>query len=374
MDYQQNEYDVAAHLAVMVRRSIKIVDQKKESIKNAEGILDNFEQVACKLRKIRTARDRDSGGKKLVGVFGIPKRGKSTLINVLLGENLLPTSSVPMSSSVIEIESDRSIEGWKITTEYDDARCEYENHNSLKDAAEHIELVGSRRGRVSAKRILVQGAFPNCKVFDKHSCKLVDTPGAESAFSEESISEDEGKSQEDLRRETQRAIQEMNRMHLVLFCLRADYLETEADSRLYQEHIHKLLPLNVVGFKDKWENGPEDLLNHARTKHHLYKKRTLAISASSVARAENPSQALREESGIVELEDRIDIELQLFKPEIGIPICFAEYKAALNLRRWLLPEKIHILNFVKVLERCGCDWSNVIRAEINANAASWKVD
>src|SRR5512133_970485 len=80
-----------------------------------KGELDDLESLARQLEEPAAAADpelaararrtaeRLSGGRFHVAVLGEFKRGKSTLVNALLGRELLPTGVIPLTAAATEV-------------------------------------------------------------------------------------------------------------------------------------------------------------------------------------------------------------------------------------------------------------------------------
>ena len=71
------------------------------------GIVQNIFALCLTVKRIR--RHQNPNATKTIGFFGGQKRGKSSLINHLIGCDLMPVSAIPMSSVVIRTKQDSSI-------------------------------------------------------------------------------------------------------------------------------------------------------------------------------------------------------------------------------------------------------------------------
>ena len=87
----------------LIKQALCCIIEAAESnadIKNKQGIIESLKNIRFLANKIRT----NALQLTKVGVFGGQKRGKSTLINQLLGCDLMPVAVPPMSSVIIEVE------------------------------------------------------------------------------------------------------------------------------------------------------------------------------------------------------------------------------------------------------------------------------
>ena len=74
-------------------------------VKQTEELMSSSEILGAQSSRINTLREKLEDENITVSVIGQFKRGKSTLINAFLGEELLPTGIVPITSAVTEIRA-----------------------------------------------------------------------------------------------------------------------------------------------------------------------------------------------------------------------------------------------------------------------------
>jgi GTP-binding protein EngB required for normal cell division len=72
-----------------------LADLLHRTVRHVEGLGDGFEAAAETLRHLETRLDTESFHLAILGQF---KRGKSTFLNALLGQELLPTSVIPLTA------------------------------------------------------------------------------------------------------------------------------------------------------------------------------------------------------------------------------------------------------------------------------------
>jgi len=229
------------------------VRQGAESAVKAEmpGVIDNLDGTIFLLKKILKSNEP-----KTIGFFGAQKRGKSSIINYLLGVDLMPTGPIPMSSVIVRVKHDSSLQKGCYNIDITSQDGQMNSEISLPEASARsvIELYGSHRGDgvcENVDTIEVASNFAGNEILENGGI-LVDTPGAEMAFSD-----DRSDARNDV--DSQRAVEELKNTHLVVFVERADYLEAGSGYQFFSKQIKQLRPLSVVSFKDKFnvpETGP----------------------------------------------------------------------------------------------------------------------
>jgi tRNA U34 5-carboxymethylaminomethyl modifying GTPase MnmE/TrmE len=284
---------------------------------------------------------------KRVGVFGAPKRGKSTLINALLGHEILPTSPVPLSTTTIEIERDAALAGWEVTVDLDTGRVDTQTLESERSVASLLENLGSRRGATTATRLRVKGRFENCSILN-HGGVLIDTPGAEFAFEQDA----------QLKAETEKAVQALEKTHVVLFCTRADQIESRSDVAFYEQHTRQFDPLHIITMKDKWNGEQGELLDEAMRQYGVFKpKSILSVCATDALNARVTGTDLRR-SGLPELEERVLDELKRLTPKLGMSTCLLDFSKLIGEDKTLRPERVYFDNLHAALDQGGAVFDN----------------
>lgn len=213
--------------------------------KEMPGVVDNIDGTIFLLKRILRSNEP-----KTIGFFGAQKRGKSSIINYLLGVNLMPVSPIPMSSVIVRVKHDSSLQKGSYNIDITSQDGQMVSHENLSEesARSVVELYGSHRGGgvcEDVDTIEVASNFSGVEILENGGI-LVDTPGAEMAFSE-------ARSDEQNEADSQRAIDELQRTHLVVFVERADYLQGESGYQFFSKQIKQLRPLSVVSFKDKFD-------------------------------------------------------------------------------------------------------------------------
>ena len=356
-----DKYNATQLLHVMVESSLKHIRDEKSI---PEAIEKNLESCSRYLKTMVSLKDQGTARK--IGVFGPRKRGKSKLLNALLGVDILPVDVTPMTRTVVEIKQDGNVENWEVIISNRDGTILYPDKlTSPEQVCKKIKQVGTRQATSELAEIIeVKSAFPDCKILEKGGI-LVDTPGAEASFGEVENEKGEiskkSKSDEALKEDTERALDILNNVHVVIFCARADCIGSGSEATFFKEYLAHLRPLNVVTFLDKWEDK-DPLLEHAVKTYGFPFDRTLCVSAkwAEEAKKEKDDNKLKK-SNIKELESRIIKEIEEFEPERGIITTLKHYVKILDKfsveNIYLLPDKIYVENFQNCLKEIDEQWA-----------------
>jgi len=356
-----NKYNATQLLHVMVESSLKHIRDEKSI---PEAIEKNLESCSRYLKTMVSLKDQ--GAARKIGVFGPRKRGKSKLLNALLGVDILPVDVTPMTRTVVEIKQDGNVENWEVIISNRDGTILYPDKlTSPEQVCKKIKQVGTRQATSELAEIIeVKSAFPDCKILEKGGI-LVDTPGAEASFGEVENEKGEiskkSKSDEALKEDTERALDILNNVHVVIFCARANCIGSDSEATFFKECLAHLRPLNVVTFLDNWEDE-DDPLEHAVEKYGFPFDRTLCVSAkwAEEAKKEKDDNKLKK-SNIKELESRIIKEIEEFEPERGIITTLKHYVKILDKfsveNIYLLPDKIYVENFQNCLKEIDEQWA-----------------
>lgn len=100
------------------------------------------------------------------------KRGKSTVINALLGEPLVPAGVVPLTSVITVIQSGRA------PTAYATLRCGDRRPIEISELSEYVTERGNPGNMKSVERVVIEHASP----WLADGVRLVDTPGIASVY------------------------------------------------------------------------------------------------------------------------------------------------------------------------------------------------
>lgn len=311
-----------------------------------KGVQDNLEILWRRLKQIRAFENECSP--RRIGMFGPPNRGKSTLLNELLGEDILTTSPIPMTRTVIEahrVDAASSDSAWNVEVVHDDEFIQSFEYSTPAEVATTVQQYGSHRNSgPEVKQIIVKSAFGNSRLMERNGV-LIDTPGAELAFEQ---------TDQVRRDDTCRAIEMLKDVHVVLFCVRADQIGSASEKAFYQNHMRLLDPINIVNFKDT-SSDPDSLVHETVRNYGFKQDRIYLVSSRDAQRAKNETE--KDASGVPKLEQAILQELDKLTPQQGLISCMSEFGSVLNNQgdnaRNLLPESVHLTRFIQCANKVG---------------------
>lgn len=344
---------------------VKIEEQLKNRSEVKQGVRDNISGIVYLAKKV-VKRDTP----KTIGIFGAQKRGKSSLINRLLGCDIMPVHTIPMSSVAIEIKHDGNMQDGKFDVVIENFVGKIENNKNvdLNDAKTLLEQYGSHKNESlssDVETIKVKANFSDSKIL-KNGGILIDTPGAEKAFGrgagEELSPEDEPTAND---KDYKRAEKILQSAHFVVFVERADYAQSINSKEFFTKHIKPLRPLTVVNFKDTYELDSDKVKSKdpnfiERQKQNVLSKKmlenfgvnlgsVLCISCKEAAEAkEEDNEKKLELSNLPKLERRILAELDNLKPEVGLLTCLKELQQTLSLLEKELVQEVITKSRAKV--------------------------
>ncbi|GHV79885.1 hypothetical protein AGMMS49944_16760 [Spirochaetia bacterium] len=242
--------------------------EKKATAESFSEVADELKKLWKQLRKIRTLAD----GKRppVVGVFGCPSRGKSFLLNVLMGEDILPKSPITGTTRcAIEI-SHTSGEKAVLKQCFFTKKMPQSEDLSINSLRQKLEAFSENTAKDIQDIEKLEIRIPSKSLLDD-DIVLMDTPGAEAGIEAEETN---------LLEDTKRAVDMLAEADVVLFCMRADLLGANTDGRFYKKHIENLKPINIIGFRDAAKDETEDrLIADAAKKYRLDTDNTCVISA-----------------------------------------------------------------------------------------------
>jgi GTP-binding protein EngB required for normal cell division len=306
-------------------------------------------------------------------VFGPPKRGKSTLLNVLLGEDILPTARTPKTHCIVEVHNAAE------TTEKPRLLLHKKNsgHETLfSTEADEINNAidqcfddkNSDITRIEVYRYFRSPLFPDNSI-------LVDTPGAESAFEESSHYEAMGTRGHELSLDTKRALETLDNIDVVFFCMRADQLGSATEKEFYHRYMRNRKPINIVNMKDKVSNNgevsDEEIVREAEEHYRLAPRDTVAVSALEGMDALNSGKSVLASSGFQELVGEIKERLKLLEPSEALENAVIEYNTTMDGHRELnAPLRTVVKRFKEILK----DFDIAARVRQTAEKSAWHQD
>jgi GTPase Era involved in 16S rRNA processing len=315
--------------------------------------------LSKQLKRVLDLSDGHSQEARKIGVFGPPKRGKSTLLNVLLGDEILPTARTPKTHCVVEIHN-------KPEAEDKPRLILYKKNGGIeplfKAKAPDINATINEcfDGKIrDVTRVEVHGDFRS-SLFPENSI-LVDTPGAEAAFEESPHDETMGTWGRELSEDTRRALEILDDTDVVFFCMRADQLGSETEYYFYNRYMKNIKPINIVNMKDKVNNSgevpDEEITLEAAGKYGFdYRERrdTVAVSALEGMDAIKVGHTVPSNSGFQELYGKIQERLEFLEPPEALENAVIEYNTVMDSHRYLnAPLRTVVKRFTEKLNGFG---------------------
>lgn len=249
---------------------------------SSDDILDAFSLVVSELGDGKMKKryidiihlyDKMKDAKQVlsIGVYGCPKMGKSTLLNSLLGDVVLPTSPIPSTRLVIDVHrckrSDYEIncyESRETCTEgrlaANDWRRGSRTQNHFKTAGEVHQFLNkyASHGKDAIKEtpfaeIEVRGPFGNADSLLRPNIVLRDTPGAE-AVAEDALDKD-------LQADSEAAHQAIAQTDIHLFCVSCETMGSKNDVDFYDRYFRERACIHVLTMRDTVDASDDELKN-----------------------------------------------------------------------------------------------------------------
>lgn len=373
---------VACLLAVINDIEARISKVRFEDGNDISGLKNDVLRLKLSVQRFLLMKD-DSEKARTIGFFGAQKRGKSSLINILLGCRLMPTHADVMSSVIIRVKQDYSLnfDEYAIDVIFKNGHHEEHTQLSFERTRNLLRKYGSRKGVDFSDQIgeiVVVGNFKNSKIM-ANGGMLVDTPGAELAFGEvetEGKKEGEYKSEKDNEREVDSALETLANTQIVVFVERTQYMESRNSVKFYRDNLEKLTPVTVLNFMDKWLDDHDDEPRENAIEQMKEKmvgvfgvKYGDVICASSKDKVfeakENGNIEFLEENGINKLEEIILDRLNNLSLEKVITESVKEIKSLIarldEKSRNFNINKLFLMNFFRALEGVNTELCNSSR-------------
>lgn len=134
-----------------------------------ESIAKQYPQGKDYAKKVHGLAEKMESKNYRVAVIGEFKRGKSSMINALLGANVLPTDILPMTATVNRIVYGTQKE---IFIEYQDGRTQ---RADIDELSEYVTKMSEHQARIAETVKEVKVSYPS--VFCKNHIEIFDTPG-----------------------------------------------------------------------------------------------------------------------------------------------------------------------------------------------------
>ena len=191
------------------------------------------------LAKLSALKERLEEGRFHLAVLGQFKRGKSTLLNALIGEAILPTSVVPLTAipTFVEYGPERAVR-----VHYQNDKPPDEFLNKYSDEINKIlEAFVTEEGNPENRLGVLQVDILHPAEILKHGVVLIDTPGIGSTFTHN----------------TQATLNFLPQCDAALFVVSADPPLTEVESQFLQDVFPKVSRLFFIFNKMDYLNDQE---------------------------------------------------------------------------------------------------------------------
>lgn len=249
-------------------------------------------------------------------VVGQFKRGKSTLINALLGRELLPSAVIPLTSIITEISYG----------EREEAIIYFQNGSSTVTGLENLSGYITEKGNPLNEKQVVKAEVKIKADFLENGIVIVDTPGIGSTF----------------RHNTDEAYNYLPLADAVVFVLSSDPPISQAEREYIQEitrHVHTMLfVLNKIDTLDQKELEEAFSFNQKLIREIILKD--VEIFPLSAKRALNAQQqgdsAEYQESGLLGFKEHLKGYFQTGKARESLA---AAAKRLVNLVQRLLYQR-----------------------------------
>lgn len=139
----------------------------KERLDRAIALMRQADFLVEQVTRATELRERLRGRELIISVIGQFKRGKSSLINALLHDDLLPVAIVPLTTAVTEIRKNRT---FRAVVHFEGGREQEIGRGALSDYISEQKNPNNRKKVVAVKLWTARSPF-------EAGITLVDTPG-----------------------------------------------------------------------------------------------------------------------------------------------------------------------------------------------------
>ena len=273
-------------------------EDKKSYLENLKANLENLQKSINRFIEIMDGKDKPH-----IGVFGCPSRGKSTLLNVLLGVEILPVGTKAGTTKYGTKLDYSDTEGFTVAVSKKNAIDipvePFKNYEDVNNRLRFLSNSENKQNDPDINEITVEGPFMS---FIGNDIVFVDTPGVELGASKEDLSKDGIIVEESFIGDRERAMAILSKVDIVIYCMTVSYPE-RMDKELYKEIIKdKFEPINVITGCDEREDNEtnEYFIKDFTEAYELVKDQTVVVSSSKAL--EIIKKAKEEKKDLVKLD------------------------------------------------------------------------
>jgi GTPase Era involved in 16S rRNA processing len=348
----KNEYEKKiGFLQKTVDQALGLMERGNGSGQSIAGYYQNIKAYLINMRDNLVKFETLIKGKRkfTIGVFGCPSRGKSTLLNVLLGTDILPMKGKAGTTTFGTELSYRDSGGFGIIVKYNNNAPRTLTFSTEVDTRDELgELYDETNPENhDIAKIEITGPFNS---FLGNDIVFVDTPGAEiESLSEEEKTEGGTSLKHDFRSDTERALSILSSVDIVIFCMTLKYKEKK-DADFYNSEIkNKYHTINVITAGDKRDEGEtnDSIKEKLRRDYKLVRGNTVVVSSKEAL-----EKITKVKQGKQEIQKFFETEFQDENLE-----GFIELRAMINKLTTVADENIkkRIENFEELYQRLKKD-------------------
>jgi len=256
-----------------------VYDDEKTYLENLKAYLENMQESQKRFIDIQNGKRNP-----IVGVFGCPSKGKSTLINVLLGAEILPMSvnvgTTRFGTELSYTNTGKKEEPYKVKISYINKVKPPLRLKTEEDVNYQLGFISENANEKNPDitKIVVEGPF---KSFIGNDIVFIDTPGVEIYASKKDLSEDDNNVENDFVGDRERALAVLSNVDIVIYCMSLKCTGERKDVDFYKKYIKdKFETINVITASDKREEEQDNKkIKLAMMKYYeLVIERTVAVS------------------------------------------------------------------------------------------------
>ncbi len=190
----------------------------------------------------------------IIGVYGTPKMGKSTLLNSIAGEVILPYGDTPETGAIIDLRRDEKkdfydVFCYKKENGVEKMSAQPKSFRSAEAVCNYLKSIAGQNLATRHERVEIKGPFHKARTFFRSGYILRDTPGAITGEA----------CKKELAEDSRLSLASLADVFMPLFCVNAETLQQGSEVALYKEHFITRVCLHVLTHCDESANDEEFL-------------------------------------------------------------------------------------------------------------------